>query len=361
MCIVDSDLQRADAELRSRQFAEAVTWLMRTPQSAFAAAKVAEQRLGRAHRTVTVLKAIAAAATSDTADLAPLRDLGQGFSSALQGESIFDAVLAAAHPGQPHAQFLVLTGRPGASKSTEGKARPIRRGLLARDSLRERETSSYIVLSDEAVRHASAFQVVETAMRQSVALEHNRDFLGDISAGATSLPALGSDAAGIRNDIKSAGTLLPTSTQSTLFLALPASVAKRLALLSDGAGEAAFPRLNLQGGQIGNAVTAVAVDDELGNDAVLIDADALVMFAGDFLPKATREAALELDTAPSNASTDLGSPAAPVEAALVSLFQTNSVGVSLTRRYGFTELRDCCVVISNVAAVWGTGPTSPPA
>ena len=73
----------------------------------------------------------------------------------------------------------------------------------------------------------------------------------------------------------------------------------------------------------------------------------------------SREASLQMDTAPTNAISDGGSPEAPVATSLVSLWQTNSVGVRAERFINWRR-RYTAAVAYLTSVGWGNADTSPP-
>lgn len=257
----------------------------------------------------------------------------------------------------------------------EGKPKPLTRFSFEQIILRWTKCGNIAVVSEELLRFSSpsAELVVRNALAEALQGRMDSDFINpaitlqadvrpaSITNGAQTFVSSGSDAAAIRQDIRMLLGVMIAANLNTggLVLIMRQAQALALSLMRNDLGQKEFPDINLNGGMlegipvitsqyvpVGIVVAAVAPEIYLADDgAVSIDL--------------SREASLEMDTAPTNAITDNGATPVSVESALVSMFQTNSVAIRAERFVNWRRRRADAVAYLT-AVGWGNEVTSPP-
>jgi hypothetical protein len=161
----------------------------------------------------------------------------------------------------------------------------------------------------------------------------------------------------VRTDIQ---TLITTflnanmNPQAACFI-MPNTVALAISLMTNALGQPEFPGLNMNGGVLKGipVITsqyAVLGGSPDGNLVVLVNAsDIFLSDDGQVVIDASREASLQMADDPTN-SPAAGSPLAPVATTMVSLWQTNSIGLRAERFINWARRRDEAVAyLENVA------------
>lgn len=257
----------------------------------------------------------------------------------------------------------------------EGKAKPLTRFSFEQIILRWTKCANIAVVSEELLRFStpSAELVVRNALAEALQGRLDSDFINpaititadvrpaSITNGATTFVSSGNDAAAVRYDIRRLLGVMIAANMNTggLVFIMRQAQALALGLMRNDLGQKEFPDINLNGGTlegipvitsqyvpVGIVVAAVAPEIYLADDgAVSIDL--------------SREASLEMDTAPTNAITNDASPPISVEQAMVSMFQTNSVAIRAERFINWRRRRvDSVAYLTAVG--WGNEVTSPP-
>jgi hypothetical protein len=178
-----------------------------------------------------------------------------------------------------------------------------------------------------------------------------------ITNGIAALTPSGTDAAAVRTDIQ---TLITTflnanmNPQSAVFI-MPNTVALAISLMTNALGQPEFPGLNMNGGVLKGipVITsqyAVLGGSPDGNLVILCNAsDIFLSDDGQVVIDASREASLQMADDPTNTPAG-GSPLAPTATTMVSLWQTNSIGLRAERFINWARRRDEAVAyLENVA------------
>ena len=143
----------------------------------------------------------------------------------------------------------------------------------------------------------------------------------------------------------------PTEQSRLYWLAAP-NVARRAATVEGSGGGRLFPEASPVGGQLLNIPMLVSSAVASGR-LILVDASSLAGAADTIEVSVSRQAALQLDNAPTM-SVGAGSPASPVAATAVSLFQTNSIAIRSIAFFGAAVVRSGGVAALDGMA-WGEG------
>jgi HK97 family phage major capsid protein len=173
--------------------------------------------------------------------------------------------------------------------------------------------------------------------------------------GISAIPSSGSDAEDIRADIRTLfGTFIAANNAPTNGVwIMGAETALALSLLQNPLGQAEFPGVGMTGGTLFGlpvVVSQYAVRDTEGAVVALVNAsDIWVADEGGLEVRASNEASIEMDNAPTNASAPSG---AVVEQTLVSMFQTNSVAFLAERTMNWARARASAVAYMT-GVTWG--------
>ena len=162
--------------------------------------------------------------------------------------------------------------------------------------------------------------------------------------------ASGTDAAAVRADVQTlfatfiAANLTPTSG----VWIMTNTTALALSLMTNALGQPEFPGISDERRHLpGAAGHRLAVLRERGQPSggllILVNAsDIYLSDDGQVVIDASREASLQMDDAPTNSPAG-GSPVAPIPTTLVSLWQTNSIGLRAERFINWQRRRDAAV------------------
>jgi len=243
-----------------------------------------------------------------------------------------------------HTRVVAANVGAHGSSVAEGAPKPLTRLTLASNAIPERKSIALVVFSDELVRAPGAEALIGRELRGAVADATDSEFLaGLIDSSVPTVTGSGPTAADFGTDLAAALAYLRLHAGSRLYLVVTPDVAARLAVKMTN-GVLAFPDLAVDGGSVAG-ITVLASDSlppAAGSDtsnAMLIDAAALALADDTLVLSASRQAALQMDDAPSAGA-----------AAMVSLFQSNLVALRAERYFGFEQVRGDGVVVIEEAA-----------
>jgi hypothetical protein len=316
----------------------------------YPALKAAQAR-GESSRVVSVLKAAAPAlTTTGGADVTGPTGF-PGFQMALRTSSVFDAVSAEAMQGDFRVRVGMFSSQLTGAKVGEGQSKPGQGTLFASNLITPEKFVSLVVATQEFLDGApGAMESLTAALQTAVGAAADAEFLADIAA-VNNEASTGEAATlqGILNDLMVLLQMVDHSQRSSLFWILGPDTARAATFACMASG---INSLGILGGSFGGV--RVLVSDSLpANTISLIDATGLVTAATPVTISISREGAVQLDTAATNAS----GPTATATT-LTSLFQTNSVGILAERSIGFAPLRpNSFASLSNVG--WGLSVESP--
>jgi len=251
----------------------------------------------------------------------------------------------------------------------ESQAKPVTRAGFTSVNFGWYKVAAICVLSDELIRLSSpsAEALMRTELAKAVVERLDIDFLdanvtaipgvrpASITNGVSATNSTGNDADAVRADVRAA--FLPfinaNINPAGAVWIMSTSRALALSLMYNTLGQRDFPDMMMTGGRfVGIPVLATeyATADSNGDDVVLINApDIWMADDGEVTIDVSREASLQMQD---NPTIDAANGGAPVAASLVSLWQTNSVGIRAERYINYAKRRTQAVqIIGNVN--WG--------
>ncbi|MGN6739600.1 phage major capsid protein [Dyella sp.] len=261
-----------------------------------------------------------------------------GFVETLPAVSVVDRLLAdqALRRVPLRMRLAVSTAAAVGAVVGEGAAAPVSSLAFNGQDLDPMKAQALIAVSQELVNGTTAAGnvLLATELRNGVATASDAAFLARVTEGASSVTGSASPltdlGAALENvNIKAAGKP---------YLVIDVHTANRLATKATTTGEQAFPLMGPNGGELAGVPVlvsdAVPAADSNGRKAVLLDATAIAGDAEAPLLDASDQATLQMATNP------LGGPQD-----LVSMFQTDSVAILLTRWLGLEVTRASGVVV----------------
>lgn len=258
----------------------------------------------------------------------------------------------------------------------EGQAKGVTKFDGTRTTLEPLKAANIAVLTEEVVRDSSPSAEVMVRDQLAAALRQriDTDFIDPSNAGAagskpasitnsaTPISSSGVTGDAVRADI--AAIMQPfidaDNPPTSGVWIMSASTALQLSLMQNTLGQSEFPGITMNGGTF--AGLPVIVSEFVGtsggspNTRYVWLVNASDVYLGDdggVSVDMSREASLQMDSAPTNASLGAGSPSEPVPTTLVSLWQTNSIGFRAERTINWA-LRRSTAVQGLSGVVWGT-------
>lgn len=242
----------------------------------------------------------------------------------------------------------------------QGQPKPLTSFDFAPTLLTWAKVANIAVLSDELVRFSSpsAEALVRDALRGALVARLDIDFVNpnkaavanvspaSITNGISPIASSGTDAAAVRADIAAIfSTFIAANlTPANGVWIMSATTALQLSLMRNALGQKEFPTITMMGGTFEGLPVIVsehvAVSGSPDNHIVILvnASDIYLSDDGQVVIDASREASLQMDDAPTNASAS-GSPLAPVPTQVVSMFQTNSVALRAERYINWARRR----------------------
>lgn len=350
------------------QFALAQTAAKGDPVVAY---EVAKHKLGESHPVVMSLKAaISSGSTTDENWAGPLFETYQSFAGEfvefLRPQTIIGKFGKNGIPSLRRVPFNIsfptqTSGGEGYWVG-EGKAKPLTRFDFERLTLGWAKVANIAVITDELARWSSPS--AETLVRDQLAaalvarldtdfVDPNKALVPDISPasitnGVTPIPSSGTDAEAVRTDIKAvmATYLAAHNVPANAVWIMPSMTALSLSLMTGPLGQPEFGDVHMGGGTLFRLPVIVS-DYVAPGTVILVNAsDIFLADDGQVNVDVSREASLEFSDSPISDSTT------PTGTNLVSLWQTNSVGIRAERYINFAKRRPSAIaVLSGVQ--WG--------
>jgi HK97 family phage prohead protease len=246
----------------------------------------------------------------------------------------------------------------------EAKAKPLTSFAFTRTTLSPLKVANICVLSMENIRFSDpkSDAIVRNQLAEALRARLDTDFItpsktavsnvspASITNGAASIVSTGDDADDIRLDIRSllAKFNAANNPPSSGVFIMTSACAQALAMMTNPLGQQEFPTMRATGGTV-YGMPVIVSDYVPSAVVVLVNAsDVFLADDGDVSIDTSMEASLEMSDAPAHdAST-------PTGASLVSLWQTNSVGVKAERIINWMRGRTQSVAYLT-SADWG-GP-----
>ncbi|NKK95248.1 MULTISPECIES: phage major capsid protein [Rhizobium] len=290
-----------------------------------------------------ILKAaVAAGSLGDPAwagQLADMQAASNAFLQGLGGRSAFASLLdqgVITRAPLRSSVGAVSEGVVGAVNA-EGQARPVSRMTLSGDVLAAQQADAIIVLSREVVENSSAASqaFVSRQLRRAVAKALDAGALSTLITSATPTFAATNDHAA---DLKQLLDTVNSGEGRLAWIAAP-DVANGISLLNDGRGSASPEGIS----EFLNLPFAVSPGIAAGT-LILLDGDRVLADIESLGIDISRFATLEMSDEPTmDAATPTATP-------VVSLWQTNSVGVKLSALFGVAAgTSDAIAVMTGIA------------
>lgn len=303
--------------------------------------------------------AVAAGSTTDATfagPLAPMRPVTDEFLALLRPKTIIGRI-----PNLREVPFNVSvpsqTGGGSYGWVGEGAAKPLTAAAFGTVTLRFAKAAGIIVLTEELVRFSSpsAEALIQAEMIAGIAAFLDTQFVdptiaavtnvspASITNGTTAIVSAGVTGDNARTDIKAlvASFLAANQSMDNAVFLMTETTAFALSTALNPLGQPFFPGLTAQGGTLMGI--PVITSTNVGARIILVDAQG-ILFAdeGGVNVDVSREASLQMDTAPDNPGT--------ATTVLVSLWQRNLVGLRAERFITWNRARASSVkYVSGVA------------
>lgn len=254
-----------------------------------------------------------------------------------------------------------------ASWTGEGRAKPLTQWTYGTSMLQPLKIATIAVVTEELLKRASlpADLMIRDELVRALVARMDVDFVNPAKAavagispasvtnGVTPIVSSGNDAVAIRNDIAAlmGKFLAANNVPSTGVYLMGTALALQLSMMQNLLGQTEFPGIGMTGGTFMGL--PVIVSDYVPAETVILMNASDVYFAdeGGIDVSMSREASLEMDSAPTHNSTT------PTPAQLVSLWQTNSVAWRVERSLNWAKRRPEAVQVLETVK-WGQ-PTTP--
>lgn len=300
-----------------------------------------------------VLKsAVAVGTTTDAAWAAPLvpyQQMASEFIEFLRPLTIIGRI-----PGLRRVPFNISMPTQTAGSSAqwvgEAQSKPVSSLAFATVTMRPTKVANIVVLTDELVRFSNpaAEGIVRSDMASSMAQFIDEQFTNptitavtnvspaSITNGAPTSAASGSTANAVRADLK---TVIASFSSADIpfngvVALMTANQAASLALMTNALGQAEFSGINNDGGTLLGINIIVSDSVRSGDIIFLKPSEILLADDGNVTLSVSREASLQLDSAPSEPPTNM-----------VSLWQQNLVGLRAERYINWLRRRTQSVYV----------------
>jgi hypothetical protein len=250
-----------------------------------------------------------------------------------ESQAFFDLAFEASVPGRLGARRVPfdvrvtsITTGSSASWVKEGQGKPITRASLAAAPLAARKIVAAVVLSDEAL--SGGGEAAEALVRNDLAractdglneafLSSNADD-GETPGGILNNVSVTSGGDNIQGSLAALLDEFSGDLTRAIFVANPGVFA--------GLSAVGFQRIGLNGGFLMGA-TAIASRFAPADVLIILDPEMVAIAGGDVSIRSSKNATMQMESVPTQASFDDESPPAPTATNVVSAYQTNSVAM----------------------------------
>ena len=302
---------------------------------------------------ITILKAAAAAITTGSGtDVVAGPNVWPAFTGTLRTASVFDAIAAEAMPVPFWTKVGMMSSQLSGSKVAEGASKPGQVAAFTQGTLTPEKFVSLVAVTKEFLESGpGVLESLTMLLQRAVGGAADLEFLTDAAAtNSEASTGEGPTMQGITNDIFL--ILLPMldySQASSLFLVVAPDHARAMTIAGMSNG---INTMGPMGGSFGGLRVLVS-DSSPSNSIVLIDATGIAVAQTPVMFKASGEATISLDTAPTGAS----GPSVTATS-LTSMLQTNSVALLCERSLAFAPIRpNPTATLTNIT--WGVSAESP--
>lgn len=256
-----------------------------------------------------------------------------------------------------------IKGQDGAAVATwvgEGLAKPVTSMSFNQVELGWYKVACIAVITEELIRFSSpsAERLVREELARAVIERLDTDFINPAKAavagvspasilnGITGIESSGTDADSINCDLQTleAEFIEANNEPDQAVYIMRPQLANVLGRLQNPLGQTMFPGINMRGGTLLGTPVIVSNYVPAGIVALVNASDIYIADDGQVTVDASREATIQMDTAPTQSSV------APTATTGVSMFQTNSVAIRAERHINWARRRDVGVAyLTNVA------------
>lgn len=249
-------------------------------------------------------------------------DLVAGYLASIAPLSIIDQLKRYASVLPVQSRRVMVASDAVGDIVAEGDPKPVRRLNLGMGDVEPSKACGIVVLTQELANAAGpeGRRLFESELAASIARASNASILGElVNSGTLSVPGTGDPLADLRAGLQVAGPSLG------YVVAMPAGYVTDLATrVENRAG------MGVRGGTFVPGVEVVAVDDATA--ITVIPASRIALWDGGLELRSAEHASLDMRDTPES------------PAQLVNLFQTNSLGLLLERKWHLAQADDVVIV-----------------
>lgn len=317
------------------------------------AAEIAKRWHNDTPEVEEVLKSAVAAGTTTDAGwalpLVPYQQMASEFIELLRPLTILGRL-----PGLRRVPFNITMPSQTAGSSAqwvgEAQSKPVSSLTFTTVNMRFTKVANIVVLTEELVRFSNpaAEAIVRGDMAASMAQFLDQQFTdptvtavanvspASITNGAPTSAASGTAAANLRADLKTVIASFASANIpfSGVVMVMGSNTAASIALMTNALGQAEFPTVNQDGGTLMGIAIIVSDNVPTGDIIFVKPSEILLADDGNVTISVSREASLQLDSAPSEPP-----------ASMVSLWQQNMVGLRAERFINWQRRRTQAVYV----------------
>jgi len=295
------------------------------------------ERLGKAlnipSKVVRVAKAAVAAGSTTSGNwgeaAADQGSILAAFVAQMRNASVFYRLLESMIRLPVRQRIGLVTMGATAWTLGEGQPIPLTALDLAAAALEPRTAAALLVVTEELLTATSADEGLNNELRRAIGHEVDLQFFAEITDEDTpSIASSGDDADDARLDLLALLTAVGLTNESAPLFVMSPDVARRAATLAAAMGTLMFPQMSPTGGTMLN-VPAMVTDALDPGTLALLDGARLIGDAGPINVQTSRQAAVEMQD--DQSITQSGATA--TGAALVSMWQANSVAIRATAQF----------------------------
>jgi hypothetical protein len=298
-----------------------------------------------------IQKAAVASATLGNVGITEFGVLLGSFMDSLRNVGAFDRLLrdAMTMPLQP-GRVVVNTSAIVSSEVTEAVAKPIKALHLNASDFTPRKVIAQVVLSKELIDGLTdeGLRALGRELRASVALATDTAFMSELSTSNSFEGSSTNSFATMLDDMVELARNVQLGATSKPYFIMTSPNAKGLAKAATANG---VTTMGIMGGEI-MGIEVLLTDGQGTNKVSLVDASGLAISSEPIELRASEQAVLEMNDAPTHNSST------PTATSLVSMWQTNCRALLAERRFAVKQIRPSAVA-TLTSVVWGNTGDSP--
>jgi HK97 family phage major capsid protein len=335
--------------------------LMRSQGNLMQAVEVSKQWHDTTPEVETVLRAaVAAGTTTDSTWAGPLvqyQNMASEFIELLRPQTILGRL-----NGLRRVPFNIRipsqTGGSTAYWVGEGAPKPVSAAAFATTTMGFAKVADLVVLTDELIRYSSpsAEELIRNDLSAQIAQFLDIAFIdpskaanagvnpASVTNGISAVTPTGTTAASLRTDISTVMTGFATNNldvTGATWIMRP-TTALNIGLMLNALGQPEFPGITMQGGTLNGVPVLTSMNVPSGLMVLLLPNEILVADDGNVVIDASREASLQMNSAPDSPTT--------ASTVLVSLWQNNMTALRAERFINWAPRRTAAVAVISGAA-----------